>query len=199
MLDFYILLTKDYIKKNNINNKKISIMNSKFFFMFILFVNTGSISAQKKCDFIINYSRIFSNENLEKFVVKLKNEDFIILKDKKEIPYFIQKELDCITGGFSIANPKEKFQSNCIANSDLPKRKLLFLSKSKNILVMTYLIGGFAVSTKILFIEFENEKILDLWSGSCLKQLKSNKEIIKYIQESQKNRVVLNNTKVISL
>jgi hypothetical protein len=167
-------------------------MNLQKLFTILFLTNTLFLSAQKKCDYTLNKEDIIQNKNLDKFIFKLEKERFIVLNDKKKIPVFIERQLDCMTNDFSIANPTEKYQSNCVAKSSLPKRKLLFLSKSKNTFVMTYLTSGFAVSTQILLIEFDNEKILDLWSGTCLKKLKSNVEIIKYIQESRKNGLALN-------
>lgn len=105
--------------------------------LLIILITTNCILAQKKCDYNINTPKILSNESLDKFIYLLQKNDFIVSNNKKEIPSFIKKQLDCISGEFSIANPGEKYQSNCIAESNLPKRKLIFLSKSKNFLVMT--------------------------------------------------------------
>jgi hypothetical protein len=57
---------------------------------------------------------------------------------------------------------------------------------------MTYLIGGIGVSTHLVFIQFDNEKIIDIWAGLGSEGLKSNKDIEKFIKELRNKEWGLN-------
>ena len=153
---------------------------------------------QENCNFKIDKHKILSNLNLDKFVMELQNDNFEIHYDKKFIPDNLIKSLVCLNGDFSIANPKERYQSNCVTNKKLPKRKLILLLKSKNNIVVTYFCGGFVTSVHILFLRFNNEKILDLWSGSSTEKLSSKEDILRYIKENRNKKNGLNSS-VISI
>ena len=119
---------------------------------------------------------------------KLKTSRLITIKKQFQN---VKETLDCLTKKFSIANPNQEYACCCTSSDKLPRRKLIFLSKSQDVLVMTYLTGGFATSTHLLFIQFHNEKIIDLWTGYCSDDLKSNKDIVKFIKQVR-NKDVLN-------
>jgi len=160
--------------------------------LFQLFCNT--ISAQKKCDYSINESQILANKNLDFFIDKMEHDKFTVCNDKNAIPKSILKQLDCITDNFSIVNPGEKFQAGCIAEKNTAKRQLIFLAKSKDIIVMSYATGGFGTSTHFLFIKFSSEKIEDLWTGVGMGIIKhtSITEIVKFIAMERKSEFGLN-------
>lgn len=160
--------------------------------LFQLFCNT--ISAQKKCDYSINESPILANKNLDFFIDKMEHDNFTVHNSKSAIPKNVLKELDCITDNFSIANPGEKFQVGCIAAKNTAKRQLIFLAKSKDIIVMSYATGGFGTSTHFLFLKFSPDKIEDLWTGVGMGVIKhtSISEIIKFIAVQRKSELGLN-------
>ena len=161
-------------------------------FIFFLLTLPFCVTAQKSCDFKIDTSKILLNENLDKFISKLQTEKFTVYNNKNEIPKSVKKSLDCLTKKFSIANPNQEYACCCTSSAKLPRRKLLFLSKSEDILVMTYLTGGFGVSTHLVFIQFDNDKIIDLWAGHGSESLKSNKEIEQFIKELRNKEWGLN-------
>ncbi len=162
-------------------------------YITIIFFSTIFYSySQDNCTFKPDYSKILSNKNLDKFVAILQENRLTVYDNKKEIPSFIKTQLDCLAKGFSIANKNQKYQSNCISSNDLPKRQLIYMAKNNNFLVITYLMGGFAVSNHILFVEFKNGKILDLWKGRSLQKLDSNSKILKYIKNNRIKKGGLN-------
>jgi hypothetical protein len=57
---------------------------------------------------------------------------------------------------------------------------------------MTYFTGGWGVSTHLLLIQFDKDKILDLWAGHCSENLNSNQDIIKYLNENRNKEWGLN-------
>lgn len=164
----------------------------------ILFLITLNLFAQKNCEYKIDKNKILQNLNLDSFIQKLKRENFTVYNDKKSIPNNVQKELVCIATEFTIANPKENYQSDCNVLEELPKRQLIFLAKSENILIMTYATGGIGTSTHFLFIQFDSEKIIDLWSGVGIGIIKhkSIEEIAEFIS-SQRNKKWGLNTNII--
>ena len=169
-------------------NRKIILISLLMFSLFTI--------AQENCNFKIDKHKILSNLNLDKFLMELQNDNFEIYYDKKHIPDSLIKSLACLNGEFSIANPKEKYQTNCEANEKLPKRKLILLLKSKNNIVVTYFCGGFATSVHILFLRFNNGKITDLWSGISVKKLSSKEDILKYIKDNRNKKNGLNSSAI---
>ncbi|HMC86592.1 MAG TPA: hypothetical protein VKI61_13790 [Chitinophagaceae bacterium] len=149
-----------------------------------IFTLTISLYAfgQKNCDYKIDTAKILLNENLDSFLFKIKQETFSVSHDKKDIPSFIKKQLDCWTRNFSIGNPKETFNATDIYDEKLPDRQLLFLAVNTELFIMTYLRGGFGEQTHMLFIKFHSNRIVDLWTGVSLQDLKSKNEVLDYIK-----------------
>lgn len=147
---------------------------------------------QKNDSYKIDTTKILANENLENFLQSLKTNIFQNFSDKDAIPRVVKKQLSRLTNGFSIANPNKPFRCCCTSPGRLPKRQLNFLAKSKDVLVLTYKTGGFAVSTHLLMIRFDNYKIIDLWSGYCWAEIKNVDDIVSYVDESRKNNRGLN-------
>lgn len=156
----------------------------KALLFFTLFLAFQAIAQSKpKCNFTLDEASILSNKNLDAFLQKMEIEKFTTYTDKKAIPAFILKELECISGGFSLVNPKQPYQSGCIMEKGVPQRQLIFLAMSKDIMVMTYATGGMGSSTHFLFVKFSSGKIVDLWTGVGGGKIvhKSVKEIINHI------------------
>ncbi len=152
---------------------------------------------QKSNSFIIDTAKILANENLDSFVQSLRTDTFENFENKDAIPKFIKRQLSKLTNGFSIANPDKPYRCCCTSLGRLPKRQLNFLATSKDVLVMTYKTGGIGVSTHLLLIRFDNNKIIDLWSGYCGVDIKNVSDIVSYIDETRKNNWKLNTNIVI--
>lgn len=148
------------------------------------------VTAQRNCNFQIDTLKIRLSENLDTFVLKLQTEKFTTYNNKDAIPKSVKETLDCLTKKFSIANPNQEYACCCTSSDRLPRRKLIFLSKSKDMLVMTYLTGGFATSTHLLFVQFDDEKIIDLWTSYCPENFKSNKDIIKFAKQIRDKGII---------
>ncbi|MFT3679930.1 MAG: hypothetical protein QM791_06635 [Ferruginibacter sp.] len=153
--------------------------------------------AQKSNRFIIDTAKILSNQNLDGFIQSLKKDTFQISPDKNAIPKHIKKQLDKLAKGFSIGNPNQDWQCCCTSSERLPERQMNFLARSKDVLVLTYKTGGFGVSTHLLLIRFDKDKILDLWSGYCWADVSKVSDIVSYIDEARKNNQELNTNMII--
>ena len=163
--------------------------------VFSLALSLNAIG-QKNCDYKIDTSKILANENLDNFLFKIQRDTFKVSYDKKDIPSFIKRQLNCLTHGFSIANPNQEYQATDVLYRRLPSRQLIFLATSKDMVVMTYLMGGIAESTHVLFIKSRDKKIVDLWTGLCIRDLKSTSEIFEYISEKQNKKPLSKGRKI---
>jgi len=152
---------------------------------------------QKSYSFTIDTAKILANENLDNFVQSLTTDTFQNFVDKDAIPKHVKKQLNKLTSGFSIANPNQAWQCCCTSPRRLPERQLNFLAKSKDVLVMTYKTGGIGVSTHLLLIRFDTDKIIDLWSGYCWADVSKVGDIVSYIAETRKSNRQLNTNIVI--
>lgn len=148
----------------------------------IILLTTGTASAQRNCSFPIDTARILGNQNLDIFLAALKSDSFSITNNKKDIPRFIKKQLNCYAHGFRIANPDQPYNATDVIIQNLPGRKLTFLAKSDNILVMRYNIGGIGVSSHLVLIKYNKRKIVDLWKGTCWTDLKNIQEVVNYLE-----------------
>ena len=167
------------------------IRHISFLISLFLIISHAAIG-QKQRNCIIDTNRILLNLDLDSFIHKLNEEPFTVFNGKENIPKFVMNRLNCLTGGFSLANPEQEYQCCCTSSQKLPRRKLLYLAKSRNTLVMTYLTGGYGVSVRLLLIQFSGQRIERIWSGFAFTELKSNNEIISYIKENRHKKWGLN-------
>lgn len=152
---------------------------------------------QKRNSFTIDTVRILTNENLDDFVRSFKADTFQISSDKSAIPRPIKKQLDRLTKGFSIGNPNQDWKCCCTSARHLPKRQLNFLAMSKDVLVMAYKTGGRGISTNLLLIRFDGNKIIDLWTGYLGEEVNNVGDIISYIDEAKKSNREFNTNMII--
>jgi hypothetical protein len=122
------------------------------------------------------------DKKLDFFVEKLRKEKFTVLKSKKDIPDFIKGQLT----GFndqSLADPGEKFQepADSIVDSTLPGRKLVFLAKSNDLIVINYLRGGAKSGEHLALIQYKGEQIIDVLPRAGCTNCTSIKAIIHFI------------------
>ena len=157
---------------------------------FLLLLSSFAV-AQKSCRLSVDTTRILLNQGLDDFISKIETAEFKSYSDYCLIPELIRGPLDCLTNNFSIAKPNEEFRCCCTSSRLLPKRKLVYLGLSKNIFMMTYLTGGFAVSTHILLIKYDNERILDMWTGMGENDLTSKEAVLTFVKKNRHNYVRL--------
>ena len=167
----------------------------KFIILILFSLNSFS---QKNCPYKIDENKILENRNLDGFLNNFQSEKFVVFNDKNSIPKQVQKQLDCITKKFDIANPKEEYQKGCVIERKFPSRGLIFLAKSDDILVLTYGTGGIGSSTHFLFIKYNSEGIIDLWTGVGMGIIKheSLEEISEFIKAFRNKKWGLNTNMV---
>jgi hypothetical protein len=141
-----------------------------------------------KCSCPIDDQVVLTDRNLDSFIQHLKTDSFTINNDRKAIPRAVLRQLKCLRdgGGYKsfIANPGEYYQRTDVKYRRVsPIRQLIYLAKSKNVLVMTYNIGGWGSGKRILFIKFDKHGIIDFWSGFGEGSLSTNAEITESIRQ----------------
>lgn len=167
---------------------KLPRINIKLFAYIISSLFSMHVFGQSGNSFKIDSAQIYLDKNIDRFLSDLKSEKFVDTNEIGAIPVGIKKQLDSLAGGFSIANPNADYRCCCTSSQKLPLRKLVYLSKSDHLLVMTYLTGGVGVSTHILFVRFNGDTIVDMWFANCLADLNSRGKIIRYINKNRKVR-----------
>lgn len=152
-----------------------------------LAATTQTAYGQVPVRFKFDTARVYLNENLDDFLSEIEKSHLSDYNDKNAIPVSLKEQLELITHGFSMANPNEEYRCCCTSAQSLPYRKLLFLSLNKDLLIMTYLTGGIGVSTHILFVRFRDNNIQDIWNAQSFEELKSKRNIIKFIKKNRNN------------
>lgn len=152
----------------------------------------------------IDENIINRNYNLP-FLITAINNDSIIEKQKvEEIPLFVKSFLDSVShDGFSIANLNQNWQVGCCVDEkeNLPRRQLVYLGIGNNILLMSYLTGGFAVGNHLIIIKFKDKKIIDFWTKAIHPELNNKIEIQSFLPSlidynDQQNIESINNISV---
>lgn len=78
----------------------------------------------------------------------------------KQVPSFIKKYLDSLTGGkYLIANPGQPFSKGCSSFEEEPTRQLIWAAMNKNLFQMQYWQGGIALFKSLLTIHLNENKI----------------------------------------
>lgn len=181
LLIFFISCSKD--EKNLTQDTNYQDISSK----------NGSSISQDMDNYYIDSSVILNNKNLPELITELESEELITINDKNKIPKIILNFLKSTVDEFSIANPDEKWNArDIVIDKKIPRRKLIYFGEGKNMLLMTYNVGGIGKSTKILIFKFNKEKIEDFCSGTVLVDLKNKEEIIKYINQNINKEFGLN-------
>ena len=151
---------------------------------FFILTVTLNASGQDNCSFKIDTAKILANINLDTLLSEFQIESFKVSTDKKDMPHFIKKQLNCLTHGFSIANPGQLYQNTDVIVQKLPSRQLIFLAKSKNMFVMTYQMGVMGLPRKILIIKIKDKTIIDFWSGQGFEDLDTKRHIVDYLKQN---------------
>ncbi len=143
----------------------------------------------QECGFDSNESILESNKKMEWFVKELTKKKLTITNDKNDIPPKVKKQLDCLNNGFSIANPKENYQSGCIVEKEVPSRHLNLLAKNDNYIVLIYNTYSAGISGNSIWIKYDDNGITDYWKGSTIGGLiiDSKFDLNKYIVETEKH------------
>jgi hypothetical protein len=155
-------------------------------FLLLFVLCSSGVLAQGNGKLTIDSVSMYFDRNLDVFLSELHRGKFLVCNKKSAIPLFIKDKLEAATGGFSIANPSEEFACCCTSSAKLPRRKLIYLAKSHDILIMSYLTGGIGESTHILLIKFKDDEITDFWNAVSDVPLKSKSEIVRYIRKNRK-------------
>jgi hypothetical protein len=179
----------------------------KLFSTTVIFLLYGIVvTAQINCDFKVDKEGILNNLNLDAFVHKMQANTFTFSHDKNKIPAFVREQFKCLIRDPStpidtlLANPGEKWNSTDVIMDNengkpLPFRQLAFYAESKEIKIIGYSIGGIGTIRTVIFMRFLGHKLVDVWSfhPRCdLRQFKTIKSILKYIDENRTKKAGLN-------
>ena len=167
-----------------------------FLFLAVSFVVINNTSGQRNCEFKIDTAKILVNKNLDSLLSEFQNDSFKITNNISDIPWFIKKNLNCLTHGFSIANTGKSYQPTDVITKRLPKRQLIFLAKSKTMLVMTYFTGGLGLSRHVLMIKFKAKKIIDFQTCSFINGMSTKEDIINNLKQNRNKERELHNGKI---
>lgn len=162
---------------------------------------------------------ILTNKNLSYFISDLSKQNLNEKVTYQEIPNFIRAFLDSLTGTFSIANPGETWRVGCsgpfeidststikkidkktgdtiyqVHLKEFPARQLNYFGLGNDIALMKYYSSGIAKIEHIVIFKFDQEKLVDFWSGtsSIFKDTVTKTEIVKYLEDNKSKNWGLN-------
>lgn len=156
----------------------------------ILICSAFAVRGQTECSYRIDTLAILEDRNLPEFIKQISSDCFTAYNNKRHIPTSWQRQLDCLTDGFDLANPGEDFRNGCTGPETLPSRRLDLLLTSDNLMVLTYELGQGAAGVigVIMFCKFSENKLTDLWTCFTWDRLHSKEEIIDYLKDTEANK-----------
>ncbi|MDB5146703.1 MAG: hypothetical protein JWQ57_723 [Mucilaginibacter sp.] len=131
----------------------------------------------------VNQMVILKNKNLNAFISDLQKSPMVLGKNVKRIPEIVKSFLISFSRDkFSIADPGKNW--NCCDgswNDNLPNRELINIGTDGHLFLITYLTGGIGEVAHIILIKYDNDRIIDFWTGTRNKELKTKSQILKYL------------------
>ena len=142
---------------------------------------------------IIDSTLLLSDEKLPLLIDELEKTNLKEKKNANEIPNFIRKTLNRMTAdNFSIADFGEEWQVTDEVVEELPLRQLVYLGLGDNITLIAYYSGGIGESEHILILKHKNQQVIGLWHANILHDLKTKKEILKFLKKNIGNEPKFN-------
>jgi hypothetical protein len=142
----------------------------------------------------INQVVILENKNLNAFISDLKKSPMVLGKRVKRIPEIVKNFLISFSRDkFSIADPGKDW--NCCDGSwddNLPNRELISVGTDGRLFLITYLTGGIGEVAHIILIRYNNDRIIDFWTGIGNKKLSTKAQILKYLNTNKNKHWGLN-------
>ncbi|WP_143774059.1 hypothetical protein [Niastella vici] len=138
----------------------------RYFLMMVLLLasSCGLYSQGKRCTFAFESLILPDSITSLQLLDTIKNIPLKAYNRKGRIPRFIKEALNCWTGGFDIANPGHAFYiSDAVGWWPLPHRQLMYLGLSDHYMLMAYKHGGIGFNCPVIFIKFDNKKIVSVW------------------------------------
>jgi len=143
---------------------------------------------------------ILKNKNLDFFIHDLQKSSLKLTYKRQGIPTLIQSFLESYSRNkFIIANPGEDWNC-CDDNHDenKPDRQLICQGNDGHLFLISYLTGGVGEINHLILIQYQDDKIIDFWTGTLWKNLKKKDDIIQYLLTNKKKHWGLN-TNMISI
>lgn len=135
--------------------------------------------AQNKCGFSLDTTA--KSEHLNTFLHKLDTIKFENYLEKKYIPETVFNYLSCeIEEKFTIADSSEEWRCCCTSPRDLPATRLVFISISRDLVLLEYLTGGIGVFTHLIAFILKDNYIVEIWKGYGDNSLRSGKDVAAY-------------------
>ena len=142
---------------------------------------------------IIDSTLLLSDEKLPLLIDELEKTNLKEKKNANEIPNFIRKTLNRMTAdNFSIADCGKEWQVTDEVVEELPLRQLVYLGLGDNITLIAYYSGGIGESEHILILKHKNQQVIGLWHANILHDLKTKKEILKFLKKNIGNEPKFN-------
>ena len=102
------------------------------------------------------------------------------------MPGYIREQLTCLIGDSLLANPNEYCNLGCVISGPGEiRRQLMFFAQNKEVAIILYRHGGFVTRTLMIFMNFKETTLIDLWSGLGDQNLTTVKSVLKYIEENR--------------
>ncbi|GAB2785588.1 hypothetical protein HNQ93_002608 [Hymenobacter luteus] len=114
--------------------------------------------------FLIDTLAILTNRNLDKLLLQIEQDSLIESRKTRDIPPIIQSFLNQ-HGSFTIADYGQPFNATDNIVEERPNRQLLYLGIGNQTVLMTYYLGGFGLSERVLLFEVKDNNITDFWTG----------------------------------
>lgn len=152
---------------------------------------------QQHAQYKIDTTAILTNSRLPQLLVQVRRAPLVKHQSAQALPLVITSFFASFNKGrpLPIADVGGKFEAtDFLVDTTLPRRQLLYLGISKNIVLLAYNLGGMSCTERILIFRLQGSSIQDFWTGGVKeRQRQTTKEgILHYLQVHQQEDWGLN-------
>jgi hypothetical protein len=162
---------------------------------------TWATAPQQRAEYSLDTGAILTNRRLPQLLALARRAPLVRYPSAQALPTVITSFLASTHKGRSVAIADvggEYEATDALSGAQLPRRQLLYLGISKNIVLLAYNLGGIINTEHILLFHLQGSTIQDFWAGSIHeRQRQTTKEgILHYLQVHQNEHWGLNTNRV---
>lgn len=159
----------------------------KYFLLVLLlvFVSVAGFGQKKACSFVKDERVFVDSVTSLRLLDTIRALPFTSYRRKGKIPRFIKEALACSEGDFRMASRGHAFNATDVVGPFglLPSRQLMYLGLTDRYMLLCYQHGGIGLSCPIILVQFDNKKIVSLWSWlGFYKEIKTKEDILNSLR-----------------
>jgi hypothetical protein len=154
-------------------------------------------ASQSPARYRIDTNAILTNRYLPRLLILARGTALHEFQSAQALPPCIRSFLTSSQKGqtVAIADVGGKYEAtDALSGDQLPRRQLLYLGVSKDVVLLAYNLGGFASTECVLLFRLQDQHVCDFWTGHITGQHRqtTKESILRYLQAHKEEHWGLN-------